>query len=291
MGAAGARQVDQRPREAERRLPASPAAGRPDASLGQPARRRAGPRRARKRPGPLPRAGADRHPPPRRPQHGGERRLPRGLVSASCAQYPGGVCQDGLLLSHLPGPGPGQASSGLDARKRGLPIRERPARDDDVVPRPHARDDARQRLRRAGRLLPDARRTGRRGRWDAPRPGAGARRSAGPRLLRDPDRNPGPLLQRRRLVVLSRQPRLLRGPRPVPAADPVHARPGLRRAERRRANLEPRVLRQRDRRQRRHLARARGPAAALPLPPSERLRLALPDPADGQRPAVLADRQ
>ena len=268
MGAAGARQVDQRPRQAERRIPTPPAAGRPDASLGQPARRRAGPRRARRRPGPLPRAGADRHPPSRRPQHGGERRLPRGLVPASCAQYPGGVCEDGLVLSHVPGPGPGQASSGLDARQRGLPIRERPARDDDVVPRPHARHDARQRLRRAGRLLPAARRTRRRcGRRDPPRSGAGARRSAGPRLLRDPDRNPGPLLQRRRLAVLSRQPRLLRGPRPVPAADPVRARPGLRRAERRRADLEPRVLRQRDRRQRQDLARARGPAAPLPLPP------------------------
>ena len=43
----------------------------------------------------------------------GERRLPRGLVPASCAQHPGGVCQDGLALSHVQGPGPGQASSRL----------------------------------------------------------------------------------------------------------------------------------------------------------------------------------
>ena len=40
-----------------------------------------------------------------------------------------------------------------------------------------------------------------------------------------------------------------------------------------------------------HLAVARRPAAALPLPLSERLQLALPDPADVQRAAVLADRQ
>ena len=58
-------------------------------------RRRAASRRPRARPGPLPGPGADRHPPSRRPQHGGERRLPRGLVPASCAQYPGGVCQEG----------------------------------------------------------------------------------------------------------------------------------------------------------------------------------------------------
>ena len=36
VGAAGARRVDQRPRKAERRIPTSPAAGRPDASLGEP---------------------------------------------------------------------------------------------------------------------------------------------------------------------------------------------------------------------------------------------------------------
>ena len=113
----------------------------------------------------------------------------------------------------------------------------------------------------------------------------------GLRLLRDPDRDPGPLLHRGRRAVLPRQPCLLRGPRPVPAADPLHARPGLRRAERRRADLEPRVLRQRDRRQRRHLALARRAAAALSLPLPERLQLALPDPADVQRAAVLADRQ
>ena len=39
-GHAGARQVDQRPGGRERQLPAAPAAGRPDAALGQPARRR-----------------------------------------------------------------------------------------------------------------------------------------------------------------------------------------------------------------------------------------------------------
>ena len=221
----------------------------------------------------------------------GERRLPRGLVSAQARNIPAGYARTGSLYQQLPGQGPARARPGVDARQRGLSVRQRSTRHDDVVPRPHARHDPRQRLRRTGRLLPAARRPRRRGRRDAPGSGAGARRPAGARLLRDPDRDPGPLLHRRRLAVLSRQPRLLRGPRPVPAADPVHARPGLRRRERRRADLEPRVLRQRDRRQRRHLALARRAAAALSLPLSERLQLALPDPADVQRAAVLADRQ
>ena len=98
---------------------------------------------------------------------------------------------------------------------------------DAVVPRPHARDDARQRLRRTGRFLPAARRARRRRGGKLPGSGAGARRPARARLLRDPDRDPGPLLHRGRRPVLPRQSRVLRGPRPVPAADPVHARPGL----------------------------------------------------------------
>ncbi len=114
---------------------------------------------------------------------------------------------------------------------------------------------------------------------------------AGARLLRDPDRDPGPLLHRGWLALLPRQPRLLRGPRPVAAADPVHARPGLRRAERRRADLEPGVLRQHDGRQRRHLALARGGAAPLSPPHPQRVQLPLPHPAAVQRAAVLADRQ
>ena len=97
--------------------------------------------------------------------------FPEAWYLPHARNIPAGYARTGSLLSHVPGPGPGQASSGLDARQRGLPIRERPARDDDVVPRPHARHDARQRLRRAGRLLPAARRTRRRcGRRTLPGP-------------------------------------------------------------------------------------------------------------------------
>ena len=288
---ASARQVDQRAREAGRQLPAAPACGRPDAPLGQPARWHPRPRWAWHRPRPVPRPGADRHPPTRRPQRPAERRLPGGLVPAEGARDSAPLRQGGLEVPGVPGARPGRARPGVDSRERRVPVRQRPARGDDVVPRPHARDDAPQRLRGAGRLLPAARRAPGRGRRDAARPGAGTRRPAGTGVLRDPARDPGPLLHRRGRALLPGQPRLLRGARSVPAADPVLGRPRLRRPERRRADLEPGVLRQRDRGQRANLAQARGAAAAVPPPPPERLQLALPDPAAGERAAVLADRQ
>ena len=64
----------------------------------------------------------------------------------------------GSKYQHVPGARAGRARPGVDTRQRRVPVRQRPARGDDVVPRPHARDDAPQRLRRAGRLLPAARR-------------------------------------------------------------------------------------------------------------------------------------
>ena len=48
-----------------------------------------------------------------------------------------------------------------------------------------------------------------------PPPGARAWRPAGHALLRDPARDPGPLVQRRRLALLSRHPRVLRGAQPA----------------------------------------------------------------------------
>ena len=207
-------------------------------------------------PRPVPRPGPDRHAPARRSQRSAERRLPGGLVPAEGAPHPAALRQGGLEVPAVPGARAGRARPGVDSRERRVPVRQRPARGDDVVPRPHARDDAPQRLRGAGRLLPAARRARRRGRRDAARPGAGARRPAGAGVLRDPARDPGPLLHRRGRALLPGQPRLLRGARSVPAADPVLGRPRLRRPERRRADLEPGVLRQRDRRQRANLAQA-----------------------------------
>ena len=148
------------------------------------------------------------------------------------------------------------ARAGLDAWQRRLSVRQRPARRDDVVPRPHARDDPLQRVCGAGRVLPLARRARRRRAGDPAGPCAGARRPARPGLLRDPDRDPGSLVHREGRAVLPRQSCVLRGSRAIPAPDPVHARPRLRRAERHRPDLEPGVLRQRDRRERPHLALA-----------------------------------
>ena len=90
-------------------------------------------------------------------------------------------------------------------------------RDDDVVPRPHPGADPRQRLRRAGRLLPAARRADDAVGETLPGPAPSAIRRA--RVLRDPDRDPGPLLHRRGRALLPRQPRVFRGARSA-AADP-----------------------------------------------------------------------
>ena len=109
--------------------------------------------------------------------------------------------------------------------------------DDPVVPRPHARHDAGSTStpgRPASTCCAADRTTRCRRRCRGPRPQLGDQ--PGTKLLRDPDRDPGPLLQRRRLALLPRQPRLLRraqraGHPPVPrragAADPVQPRRGL----------------------------------------------------------------
>ena len=54
-----------------------------------------------------------------------------------------GYARVGSKYQRVPGARPGRARPGVDARQRRVPVRQRPARGDDVVPRPHARDDAR----------------------------------------------------------------------------------------------------------------------------------------------------
>ena len=83
----------------------------------------------------------------------------------------------------------------------------------------------------------------------------------------DPDRHPGPLVQHRRVAVLPRHPGLLRRHR-----RPVHPR------HRHLADLEPRVLRQHDHRQRQHLAVPDRRAAPLPVPGPQRLPVPVPHP-------------
>ncbi len=85
--------------------------------------------------------------------------------------------------------------------------------------------------------------------------------------------------------------RLLRGTRAGSAPDPLPARPRRLRAERRAADLEPRVLREHDRGERPHVALPRRRAAPLPPALTERQPVALPDPAHGGRPQLLADRR
>ena len=92
LEAAGAHQVDQRAGGRQRQLPAAPAAGGPDAALGQPARRHGGPRHAadvHRDARPLHRPRADRDAPARRGRgRRRERRLRRGLVPARGEQHP-----------------------------------------------------------------------------------------------------------------------------------------------------------------------------------------------------------
>ena len=101
-------------------------------------------------------------------------------------------------------------------------------------------------------------------------------------LFRDSDRYPGSVVQRRRVAVLPRRPRVLRRNRRT-----LH--PGGRVL----ADLEPGVLRQHDHGQRQHLAVPDRRAASLPVPIPQRLPVSLPDPGlqpdSGRR--CLGDRQ
>jgi hypothetical protein len=142
-------------------LPAAPAARGPHAVLGQPAGRGGGPGQpadVHHHPGPVRRAGAHRHPPARRPRVRPQRRLRRGLVPAGRRRHPGRLRHRGHLLRLLPPAVP--ARRRVAPRQRGVPVPERPAGRDAVVPRPHAGHDPAQRLRRPGRLLPAAPRPG-----------------------------------------------------------------------------------------------------------------------------------
>ena len=214
--AGGPGQVDQRAQGRGREFPAPPAAGRPDAALGEPARRGDGTRHAADVHGdarPVYGPGADRDPRARR-RGGGrrQRRLRRGLVPARCEQ-PGGLRHGGHLVRVLPPEGRRRLRHRLGARLRRLPVPERQPRLDDLVSRPRARHDSPERLRGPGRLLPDPRRRGRRRARLADR---AARRAARPGAARerhvpaqqavpgDPDRDPRSCIQRGRGSVLSR---------------------------------------------------------------------------------------
>ena len=222
--------------------------------------------------------GADRDPRPRRPHHAGERRtiLRPGTCPTPPTSRPAtprvGTWYDFNSRSRR------IARSRETAQLFQYPNDQRAGH--PLVSRPHPGHDPRRTSTRAGRastssaaaqtILAAGRCPARRPSW-ATRPGT--------TLLRDPDRHPGPLLQRRRLAVLPGQPRFLRGPGARPAPDSLSYRiPAIGGAERRVTHLEPGVLRQHHGGERPHLAVPGGGAAALPLPLPERLQVPLPDP-------------
>ena len=97
-----------------------------------------------------------------------------------------------------------------------------------------------------------------------------------------PSRDPGSLVQQRRLALLSGLASVLR-------RDRARLHPGRRVL----ADLEPGVLRQHDHGQRKHVAVPRGRAAPLPLPLSRRLPVSFPHPRLRRHPrgGGVADRE
>ena len=276
---AGHGHVDQRAHRRRRQLLAASVAGRSDTALGQPARRRRRTRRApdvRDHTRPLHRTGPDRHPCPRHGERRGlERRLRRSLVPARRDQHPVRLRDRGDVVRVLPRQGR-RVGRNVGTGPGHVPVSQHPAPVDGLVPRPHPGHDPPQRVRRSRRVLHHPQRRPRRQphrcRHRCPgspaRSRAAARRRAGNQVLRDPARDPGPVVQQRRLAVLSGHPGVLRRLQRT-----VHPR------QRRLAHLEPRVLRQLHRRERSDLAGPGRRATPLPIPAAERLPVAVPDPA------------
>ncbi len=292
-------QVDQRLDGRERQLPAAPAAGGPDAALGQPARRHCWARHAadlRIDPRALHRAGADGHPRARcRRRRRRERRLRRGLVPArrpttsrpaTPPRAPGTTSSPARPRRNSARPG-GRATPPSSTRTSNRAstiwyhdhalgmtrlnvyagpagfyiIRGGPDGDDAVLDTPH----------RAGRPCCPARRP---------------RRTTSSRPTRPTTRSRSPS-RTARSTPTARCSTRTRARSSTGSSTPYIPDGGLL------ADLEPGVLRQHDDGQRQHLAVPDGGAAPLPLPLPERLPVALPDPGlqpDPRRGGV-ADRQ
>ncbi len=134
--------------DAQREPPPAPAAGRPDAALGEPAGRRptgatcgrcsTSRPAAYDGPGPARDARARRGRGRRR-----ERRLRRGVVPARGGRHPARLRDRGHLVRLLRGEGGRRARRRVGAGLRDVPVPQRPARIDALVPRPHPRDDPR----------------------------------------------------------------------------------------------------------------------------------------------------
>ncbi len=190
-------------------LPA-PAAGRPDAPLGEPARGAHGSGRARRRDQPSRTRARCRSSPTCTAGTSSEESdgfaeawyLPDG------EEHPRRATRGSGPSTRLQGEGRRLLSGRLDARQRRLRVPERPEGVDALVPRPHPGDDAGQRLRGPGRLLPAPRRPAT---DDGALPGPAPHSATARPVLRDPPGDPGPLLQRRRLALLPGQPAFFEG--------------------------------------------------------------------------------
>ena len=266
---------------ADRPLPAAPAAGRPDAALGQPARRRRRPghppRRSPARPGPTAGPVPDRHPPARRrTPHEESDGYPEAWYLPAARNIPRGYARVGSFYDRLPR----ECAQPLGVRPGARARRPSSTRNDQrgrhpVVPRPRARHDPGQRLRRAGRLLPAARRRRTTCRRRAARPRATRRRAPGGATTRS--RWSSRTAPSTRTARCSSRPAATSS---TTFAGPVHARHRRRRRSGTRSSSATpwwstaapgRSL--------------RGRAAALPVPPAQRLQLPVPHAQGRRQPA------
>ncbi len=135
--------------------------------------------------------------------------FPEAWFLPAANDIPAGYATAGTYYAAVQAGVRGALGPAVGARVVRVPVSQRPAADDAVVPRPHPRHDAAERVRGSGRLLPGPQTRATCGGQAAAEAGSAARRQAGHQVPRDPDRHPGPVLQRRRVAVLPRQPRLL----------------------------------------------------------------------------------
>ncbi len=135
-----AREVDQRPRRRERQLPAAPPARRPDPALGEPGGRPGRHRHARhgrrsRTPG---RCRSSRTCTARTPPRTATA-IPEAWYLPAAKNIPAGYATGGVLLRAVQEGVREALGRHVAARLGDLPVSQRPARHDAVVPRPHAR--------------------------------------------------------------------------------------------------------------------------------------------------------
>ena len=274
----GSGQVDQRSGRRQRQLPPAPLAGRPDAALGQPARRHHGPGYAptfTSTPGPYTGSGSDRDPSAR----GAQREESDGYAEAwflpAANNIPAGFATEGTWYDFFKGEFQGKSGVVWDAGTATFQYKNDQRAGDLLVSRPHARHDPPERLCGTGGFLsPAAAAPGTYLPPSSPAPPpeyAPTPGSEDSMRSRSPSRT-APSTPTARCS--TRTPAILR-----------RIRWALHPRQRRAADLEPGVLWQHHGGQRPHLALPGSRAAPLPLPLPQRLQLPLPDLEDRHRSA------